>query len=284
MSTNRTITDEQFRDGTTIDGDRLDRAFQGVVDHANQLGPDVLVRRHHANHFVAGYQPNVRAPSNQGTFPWLNSYNDITRVTPGGVLPPGVNIMNPYRVKGQNNPGIDPTLPNFPSQAQYIWTQMQYFSAPVILSSVSLWMVGDTDYLNDFVYGVGIPAHTSGDPVNDILVEVSVSNPAAPEDTVQSSISYHKLRFPATSEASGPLGTPVNTHGDMLPAHPAGPVLAQVAIVDLQRNIPIPRGSRVRISVLIPYYSAGAGAWRAAPEFYMGQTYSLDATFLEATV
>lgn len=283
MPTNRIITDEQFRPGTTIDGDRLDRAYQGVVDTVNDVGPDLLVRRHHVSRFVAGYQPHVlKSMAGDDNLPWLVSYHDASWTNPAGGPPPGTTIQNPYRVKGQENPGV-PLYPQFGSgdSMQYLWTQMFAFSDPVILDSVSCFMVGDSNYLNDFVYGAMTPGHTTGESVDDILLEVSVSSPYAPENTLLGNLAYHKLKFRADYEASSHVAPPFTTHGDMLPAHPAGFAYMQVAVVDLGLNVPLPRDSRIRFSVLVPQYSTGSGGWQAAG--LRGAQYGLGLTVLEPT-
>lgn len=285
MPTNRIITDEQFAPGTAIDGDRMDRAFQGIQDAVNEVGPGNVVRRHFASHFVAGYQPDIFPPVGavaDGSAPFYSSYNQVANIPAPG-LPPGSTISNPYRVKGQFNPGIDPTDPApTPNEGQYIWTQMYSFTDSVILSAVSCWMFADSAYVNTFEYGAGTPGHDSLGSVNDFLLEIDVASPASPEDTLKGAVAYHKLHVKASWEVSN-THAPASTHGDMQPPHPAGFAYAKLAIVDTNLNVPIPRDSRVRFSLLIPKYSAGAGAWRQAEDFFRGQTYNLDMVVLEPT-
>ena len=282
MSSNRLITPEQFVEGTTIDGDRIDRSMSDLVDSYNRVPAGNVARRHFATSFVSGFQPAIREYTSEqaNSFPFLKAYNQPSQVFPGATVPPGAVILNPYRVKGSYNPGIDPTTTG--AGDQLIWTQMYAFSDPVILQGISVWMVGDSAYLNNFIYGAGTPGHTTGEYVDDILLEVSVSSQSAPEDTIKGSLAYHKLGFKSISEASSPNGAPAITHGDMAPAHPAGLVRAQIAIADLDLNVPLPRDSRIRFSILIPLYSAGANAWRQAPQPWMGQTYSSTLTVLES--
>ena len=284
MSSTRILTTEQFMEGTTIDGDRIDRAMSDLVDAYNHVPAGNVARRHFATQFVAGFQPATRAYTAEqaNSFPFLKSYNSPSQVFPGGTVPPGAVILNPYRVKGSYNPGIDPTTTG--SGDQLIWTQMYAFTDPVILQGISVWMVGDSAYLNNFIYGAGTPGHTAGLYVDDILLEVSIASASAPEDTIKGSLAYHKLGFKSISEASSPNGAPTITHGDMSPAHPAGLVKAQIAIADLNLNVPLPRDARLRFSILIPEYSAGVGAWRQAAKAWMGQQISSTITVLETTV
>ena len=56
MSTRR-LTDEQFADGTSIDGDRIDRALEDVVRHVNDIPPRDIERRFVQTQFVSGQIP-----------------------------------------------------------------------------------------------------------------------------------------------------------------------------------------------------------------------------------
>lgn len=285
MPTNRIITNEQFAPGTAIDGDRMDRAFQGIQDSVNKVGPGNIVRRHFATHFVAGYQPDIFPPTGSvadGSAPFYSSFNQVANIPPPG-LPPGSTISNPYRVKGQFNPGIDPTKATpTPDEGQYIWTQMYAFTDSVILSAVSCWMFADSAYVNTFHYGAGTPNHPTLGSVDDFMLEIDVASPSSPEDTLKGAVVYHKLLVKASWEASISIA-PASTHGDMQPPHPGGFAYAKLAIVDTNLNVPIPRDSRVRFSLLIPKYRAGTGGWREAEDFFRGQTYNLDMVVLEPT-
>ena len=54
---NRTLTDEQFSDGTTIDGTRIDQALQDSVEHFNEVPLGDASTRMTQQQFVFGYQP-----------------------------------------------------------------------------------------------------------------------------------------------------------------------------------------------------------------------------------
>lgn len=54
---NRTLTDEQFSDGTTIDGTRIDQALQDSVEHFNEIPEGDASTRMTQQQFVFGYQP-----------------------------------------------------------------------------------------------------------------------------------------------------------------------------------------------------------------------------------
>ena len=48
------MTDEQFADGTTIDGSRIDKAMSDIVDHANNIPKGDMGRRFVQTQYVAG--------------------------------------------------------------------------------------------------------------------------------------------------------------------------------------------------------------------------------------
>tara|TARA_R110000751_G_scaffold121078_1_gene221645 strand:- start:1263 stop:2561 length:1299 start_codon:yes stop_codon:yes gene_type:complete len=54
---NRTITDEQFSDGTTVDGARIDQALQDSVEHFNEVPLGDASTRMMQQQFVFGCQP-----------------------------------------------------------------------------------------------------------------------------------------------------------------------------------------------------------------------------------
>jgi len=53
----RTITDEQFSEGTTIDGTRIDKALQDTVDRYNEIPRGDISTRFVSKQYVFGYQP-----------------------------------------------------------------------------------------------------------------------------------------------------------------------------------------------------------------------------------
>lgn len=128
----RTLTDEQFSDGTTVDGSRIDKALGDATDHFNNIpGGDVSTRFTRAN-FIFGYQPScyrnttkvVAGPpvtreldtgpgapgigtNTEGpTWPWTFIKNSIFTVFDGAIagvptLPTG-GQQNEWRLKGSS--------------------------------------------------------------------------------------------------------------------------------------------------------------------------------------
>ena len=53
----RTLTDEQFSDGTTVDGSRIDDALEEAVEHFNSIPEGDVSTRFTKTQYVFGYQP-----------------------------------------------------------------------------------------------------------------------------------------------------------------------------------------------------------------------------------
>lgn len=62
----RLMTDEQFADGTTIDGNRIDRAMEDTVSRFNNLELRDVERRLMPCHYVSGFTP--QSPTNTSSF------------------------------------------------------------------------------------------------------------------------------------------------------------------------------------------------------------------------
>jgi len=144
----REVTDEHFSDGTTIDGNRIDKALGDVVDNFNDISYGYLRKRWVPVTYVAGWSPqspeSIDAagetgldpdapfawlpevpplPANQGDelmggliapthrWPWLRVRNfaqEVADGTLGSSLGDDVVFSNPYRLKGVRVGGIDP--------------------------------------------------------------------------------------------------------------------------------------------------------------------------------
>jgi hypothetical protein len=126
----RLITDEQFSDGTTIDGNRLDNALDDVVTRANDIPYGDLRKRWVPMTYVAGWTP--QSPMTIGTsngavaydagsatyantvstghrWPWLpvpNNQETTAKGSLGSADGDDVVFTNPYRLKGASVPGI----------------------------------------------------------------------------------------------------------------------------------------------------------------------------------
>lgn len=132
---NRHVTQEQFSDGTTIDGSRVERALQELEDHVNEVPKGDVRNRFTQTQFVSGWMPHAEAwadgtdyTSSTGgnyneellpnvstgmvgtIFPFLPVYNsekNLSQVTP--IVEPA-SYTNKHRHKGYETSGI-PTSP-----------------------------------------------------------------------------------------------------------------------------------------------------------------------------
>tara|TARA_Y100000114_G_scaffold56942_1_gene52120 strand:- start:11972 stop:13135 length:1164 start_codon:yes stop_codon:yes gene_type:complete len=175
----RVITDEQFSEGTTIDGNRIDRAVQDVQDRVNSVPYGDLQSRWTPTTYVCGWMPqNTRAikfssskqdhgdPSDiSGSdgnvyalhhWPWMRMKNDTSQVPPeetGSSSGDSVSFRNPYRVKGALAPGIYPKgfadITDVQFGEQYCWTRSWFLSQPTILDAIDLVMIVDCPKILD---------------------------------------------------------------------------------------------------------------------------------------
>lgn len=163
----REITDEQFTEGTSIDGSRLDAAMDDVVDSFNNIPKRGMGRRFVQTQYVAGWQPWSSADRTAGEInygqqhrmPWMPTINapvSVPAPSPLGTLFDGtaVNISsndqvkNWHRFKGCEIPGIYQNLENMDSLAwvlpeevwglQWAWSRNIHFSKPVIIRDLAL--------------------------------------------------------------------------------------------------------------------------------------------------
>lgn len=221
MST-RKITDNQFSDKTTIDGNRLDDAIENVTERINsvetgdiqhrfiesQLVSSWMVCRGNANAGQVGYQyPYHGTLLNENFAPWLRMFNSTNDEVDGKTS------ANQYRMKGTFNPyfttndGIDHVEQDWGGKTgdstQYVWTQshQQEDNKSSILNAVNFQMIYDGRYTqNDYIpapsYGdefqysfidaaaAGFlgPDYQVGLPLKDVHVVVDVDFPFDPEE------------------------------------------------------------------------------------------------------
>jgi len=122
----RTITDEQFSDGTTIDGTRIDDALREAVEHFNSVPGGDVSTRFTKTQYIFGYQPAGYTGTPVGTLPSLPvmetaggtvegptwpwnfiTNNEFTTAEVGTAAPiygnpstPTAGFQNKWRVKG----------------------------------------------------------------------------------------------------------------------------------------------------------------------------------------
>ena len=224
----RQITNEQFSEGTTIDGSRIDSAMGDVVDYANSVPPLSVGRRFVQTQYVAGWRPWSRADRslaniaiyNQHNMPWLPTLNYPPTVAAaanttftGSVVsletPPN-EIRNHHRFKGTEVPGIladvsdadafDWDAVSSLQGMQWAWSRTFYFSSPAIVTDIAIGLHTDRGvaagrpYQNTFTYDGGAATaeppdgFKRGDTSEDLVVLLDIAHPFTPEDTSKRSV------------------------------------------------------------------------------------------------
>lgn len=272
MST-RLLTDEQFADGTTIDGNRLDRALDGLGRRINRVRLRDLAVRHVQTQYVAGYLPDVRAA--QDSIPWMAAGNVASEVVSG--VAPDDGFQNPQRVKGYyQHTDCD----------HYVWEFPLYFRRPVIVADVFVGLFIDSTYTNDFTYAAAPnnpTAKTALDSASDVSVVLSVDNPLRTEDRGLAAPDLARHWWRATAERFNHANESVAMvagvdYADMSPSFPGG-VLRGVTVNLRDLNVPLHRDTRARLAVVLPHWDGDLAPWGAEP--WRLQYYSVVLTVLE---
>jgi len=274
----RRLTLQQFSSGTTIDGNRLDRAFDDVVSRANAIRDLDMARRHMQSQIVLGWIPAVT--NAQDTLPFMLEQNYSSELVG---TPPTDGFQNEFRVKGTANSGLDTAS----GYGALVWTTSMYFTKPIILDGVSLHFRVDGQYTNTLTFSGGTPpaGKTADAPLDDIVISVAIDNPYAQELAQFDNLEIHKTQFKVDAVPYSTLAVPFGTF-DGSPAHPFG-AFNGLAIDERHLAIPIPRNSRLRLAITIPKYPAAkTSGWTEGPSGvvfpWQNQVISSALTLLEA--
>ena len=163
----RHVTDEQFSEGTTVDGNRIDAALDDAVEHINNIPPGDVVSRFTETKHVFGYRPArnyvgtlTQTPSTYyyaHHFPWMQIANNRDLVGSGGSDGPS----NPFTAKGvhlddlYNVPNSGP-LP-YPTGAPNTW-------AADLAANIA--NPAGVAGLNDYTSNTAAPGAQNGGPLN----------------------------------------------------------------------------------------------------------------------
>tara|TARA_R100000458_G_C8277305_1_gene252804 strand:- start:2898 stop:3845 length:948 start_codon:yes stop_codon:yes gene_type:complete len=303
----RNLTKEVFYDGTTVDGTRLEKAVNDIVEGVNSVEKGNTKQRFVATQYHSGFNPpnrNNTAPPNYSKWPWLQLKNNATSSSMG-VVPEGAPT-NPQRLKGTSVPGINQQEG---LGDQYVWTRTLYFDKPVVLHGVSIFLHNDTGANGDrpytgqsaggvtlkpytyFAVGTGVPPQgfsPTSDTV-DLPIVLDVMNPGTPEDAEMTDVEFTRTLYTINGEPSSthmPNATatgwndfqPHYDSGDVTDARPLyGRVVEYRGL-----NIPVHQRARVRLAVAIPLYDGTTytqATWGTEP-WYL-QAWSSTITVLE---
>jgi len=251
---NRYITKQQFSDGTTIDGNRIESALQDLEALSDLAPYGAIKTRFTQSQLVFGWAPIL-----DGAAPQEHPFMEFTNST--------TDRLNTFRLKGITSGGP-------------IWETAVQFDHPVILHAVDYVLAqddGTPSGVQAYAFpGMVSPPNYEPPNVTDVNVQVLVDAEYIAIDRTQADIELHKHSFntDAWNITSVPLaGAPATT---MLPVYPGGN-LSGWAITLNDLNIPIRSFAHVRIALKIP--ASGAAVWGSHPWRNFSPT--LTATFLE---
>ena len=267
----REITPQQFADGTTIDGVRVDRAIGDFVALWNNIPKRMLKGRFVENTLVGGYMPHPTYVSDK--FPWQPAHNSInpSDIVTGRGPPDSLGVANEWRNKGFRVDGIDLERPDpVMNQSVLMWTSSFWFDKPKVLNGVFLNMATDSVYTNNFAYGATPPpGQSNGNPSQDVFLEVAIKNAFLSGDRSLDDAPWHRIRF-RVNAAFSTITSWVAVSDTMLPAHPegvpcrksVGPAASPWVSIDARHlNIPVPARSNVRFTIGIPWYVTYTSGW-----------------------
>ena len=235
MASNRIIR-EQFSEGTTIDGDRIQRALDTVEGRINAVPRGDILPRYAEQTIHLGFLPGSQS-SPTDFYPWGPLYNSSSWVTAAGLD----KVRNELRIKGCYNSNIaSPSTGD-----QYVWSTGIHHASPCVITELHLNAVTDSYHVNAL----------TDDQMHLI---VSVDSDSGGEDrhlnsfeAVKHLISDPAWRFRRTPEPAAP---------DMTPAHTED--LAGNIVSFQNLKVSIPAGARVRYQAVIP---RNVGAWGVNP-------------------
>ena len=261
----RYITKQQFSDGTTIDGNRLEDAIQSLEELSDKAPYGSVKTRFTQSQLVSGWSP-ILDPVSDRSGPFLPIVN-----TAPPLLEPELfkAIRNNFRYKG--------TDANIRGMDTLAWDVSTQFDHPVILHALD-YILQQGSTADPTYQFPGIAAPYDPPLVSDIEVHVYVDSEYVPSDRTQSDMEIHKQNF--STDAWKIVSTPtlVPPVSDMLPPYPGGSLTGwAVSIKDL--NIPVRAFGRIRMIMLIPDKIGSVPEWGVKPWRNMAPT--LTATFLE---
>ena len=247
MST-RKITDQQFSEGTTVDGDRLDQALQDTEKRLNSIPAGDLETRYTQTQLVAGWTA-LQTVANQNQAPWLRFHNttDDRQGTDG-------EILHPFRVKGTQTSGYTTAWTAAGDDTYWAWTTSFYFEDPCIIDAVDmLWHTADAGYVTNLNPQLNFVNPSTSDWYSQgIQCSVVVDDPQATEEPIRNSLVLQLKKLYMGAEA---LGTDATLYsGFASDMKPSLPTTQQASDLWLQRRniqLHIPANSRVRFQIVL---------------------------------
>ena len=235
----REITDEQFSEGTTIDGSRLSRALEDMSNRFSSVPKGDILQRHMQTQIVCGWSPptgqtHLGGKTNEIQYPWLLTTNSAASYSPYS------STTRRFKSLGDSSDG---------TSVQYAMTLPIQLTTPSIIEAVNIILLTDTRYYNWDIADFGL--NNMG-----IQVLMTVDNPFVSEDPNMSSVLVHKdcptfYSYDITGSAADTGIIPLNYEMDPYMSHVGNNHPIRGAYIKLEDlNIPLPANARLRFSLV----------------------------------
>lgn len=284
---NREATKQQFSDGTTIDGNRVEDAMDEIVENFNEIPKGKVRSRYTQTQIVAGYLPQQGpsySASENNNLPWMHSVTaagsalKLQADAPYYVLgstseAPSDFPLNSERYKGYAEKEGLTAIGATGRDGIWIWELPLSFSNPIIIQDVMFVMEGKqrtisdyTTFSNYFNYGASAPpGKTANYGADDINIVVHVDSPFAKEKreyclkeiashNVQNySKFFNRHNFIEGGTMADDMLPPMRIQDSGASGYDMG-IINAIMFRSEDLNLPISRDSRIRLSLGIPNY------------------------------
>ena len=294
----REITDEQGGRGTTIDGNRVERAVDDTVATINAVPRGKVRTRFCEQKYVFNLMPNVAyrgtdvarivAPSDTDDgylahhYPWVHVRNIYTGASQTTVTsPPTPGVQNPWTLKGINLG--DTAVPNSgefygnagPGSWNGDWTANTVGAASIGIPSngyqfawTQSWTFSSPVTIDDLT--IILRTDSNGDQYDadfldgaagstNVVAEMTTANPLDMERRARANIETLKWRANLSHHRATPIAVAAPP-GAYTDMAVAHPGNAVAGRIFRWRdmNIPIHEGARLRLAIVIPWYVPNA--------------------------
>lgn len=253
----RILSNEQLADGTRISL-RLAQVLRNVAARWNNIRRGDLRRPFMPVHLVCGYSPgNPDLATDR--LPFMKGY-----VADADVIAAGADVedvlKNRYRVKGYSVPEI---VEHNGTGAHYIWSTTWVFPRPMRVVAATVWLITDSIYSNTFQYAGGHPK--AGTTSDDFSAVLETDDPFAPEDRRKTSLLWLRNGDDLDSWKFSQIAPAPVSDGTYTTPEWTGKMPEGLMFTDQDLNIPLPAGSRLRLSLVLPDYAQTAwSGWHLA--------------------
>ena len=271
---NRKITNQQFSEGTTVDGDRLDQALQDTQNRINSVPPGDVGTRYTQTQVVAGWTP-LQTVANKNQAPWLRFQNSDQDRNGAGT------IAHPFRVKGTTTAGISAQWAAPGDPTYWVWTTTMYIDSPCVVDAIDMmWHTYSASFLTNINPQLNFIAPSGDFYAGGIQCSVFVDDPQATEEPIRNSVVVQLRNVYMGAETMG--SDPVVYAGgvdNMLPTP-----LTQQNPLDLwfqRRNMQVHVPANSRVSFVIALTGTETGGLPLDYQSYLRGSPNLVVTLLD---